>query len=603
MYLQSHSRKKDEKTYTYYSIAESYREDGKNKKKVLFYLGSLTPRQAQQIRNTLKVTQSADTFVVSLDELLFEDHWRYLDVAFLNHLWDKEWGLSSIFPLPEETSKSRIKEISTADVAKILTIYRCLNPGSYLSAVEWLGTTSCDSIIEIDGEHFNESRIYRELTAIEQQKEAIEQWLYQKLMDRSEESMRIIFFDLSDSYFEGQQCSLAKPGRTKAHGFKEKRIILSLLVNSEGYPFSWDILENYTSDVRTLKWNANRWKQRFKFPRLIMVFDRGMVSDENLRYLEESDNYLYITALDKDQLAGVDGTNLERFESFSEDTTKDEIVSKGLSRYDDSTYYEDLEVDSSGRRHVLVFNLDLLRAQRKTREKLIEMAFEELKQEKEELLNARKSRRLKTTERRIDEKLEKFKMRSYVGYSLEKVSLDGKNGSQVSSFDLTYWRKTKDIEKVQLIDGIWMIVANISDTTEPEEYRLGPEELISAYRGKNRIEEAFKEVKSFLKFQPTFVYTEEHVRAHYTICVLSYLLDMTITNKLREKPIEEVGSARKVYKTLSRCELGKVSVNGTNRSGLKLMPLTADQKSIMELFNCSYLAQSSYLRSIGAGGK
>jgi hypothetical protein len=229
MYLQSHSRKKDEKTYTYYSIAESYREDGKNKKKVLSYLGCLTPQQAQQIRNALKITQSSDTFVVSLDELLFEDHWRYLDVAFLNHLWDKEWGLSSIFPLPEETSKTRRKEISTADVAKILAIYRCLDPGSYLSAVEWLGTTACDSIIGIDGGYFNESRIYRELTAIEQQKEAIEQWLYQKLMDRSEESMRIIFFDLSDSYFEGQECTLAKLGRTKAHGFKEKRIIRSCM--------------------------------------------------------------------------------------------------------------------------------------------------------------------------------------------------------------------------------------------------------------------------------------------------------------------------------------------------------------------------------------
>jgi len=602
MYLQSHSRKKDEKTYTYYSIAESYREDGKNKKKVLSYLGCLTPQQAQQIRNALKITQSADTFVVSLDGLLFEDHWRYLDVAFLNHLWDKEWGLSSIFPLPEETSKTRRKEISTADVAKILAIYRCLDPGSYLSAVEWLGTTACDSIIGIDGGYFNESRIYRELTAIEQQKEAIEQWLYQKLMDRSEESMRIIFFDLSDSYFEGQECSLAKPGRTKAHGFKEKRIILSLLVNSEGYPFSWDILEDYTSDVRTLKGNAIRWMQRFKFPRLIMVFDRGMVSDENLRYLEESDNYLYITALDKDQLAGIDGTNLERFESFSEDTTKDEIVSKGLSRYDDSTYYEDLGVDCIGRRHVLVFNLDLLRAQRKTRQKLIEIAFEDLKKEKEELLNAKKSRRLKPTEQRIDEKLEKLKMRSYVGYSLENVNLDGKNNSQVSSFNLEYWRKTNDIQKAQLRDGVWMIVTNISDTVGPEEYRLGPEELISAYRGKNQIEEAFKEVKSFLKFQPTFVYTDEHVRAHYTICILSYLLDMTITNKLRVRPIYEVGSARKVHKTLSRCELGKVSINGTNRSGLRLMPVTADQKSIMELFNCSYLAKSSYLRSIGAEG-
>lgn len=117
-----------------------------------------------------------------------------------------------------------------------------------------------------------------------------------------------------------------------------------------------------------------------------------------------------------------------------------------------------------------------------------------------------------------------------------------------------------------------MIVTNISTTVEPEEYRLGPEELIKSYRDKNRIEEAFKEVKSFLKFQPTFVYTDEHVRAHYTICILSYLLNMTVTNKLREQPIEGVGSVRKVHKLLKRSEIGIISVKGTKYSGMKLIP-------------------------------
>jgi Transposase len=602
MHLLSHPRKKNGKTYTYYSIAETYRENGKNKKKVLCYIGSLTPLQAQQIRNALRTTQSIDTFVVTLDDLLFEDHWRYLDVAFLNHLWDKEWGLSSMFPLPEETSKTRKKYMSTADVVKVLTFYRCLDPGSYLSAVDWLGTTACDCIIGIDGGHFNESRIYRELTVIEQQKESIERWLYQTLMERYEDSMRIIFYDLSDSYFEGKKCPLAKPGRTKANGFKDKRIILSLLVNSEGYPFSWEILEDYTSDVGTLKGNADQWMQRFKFPRLIVVFDRGMVSDENLRHLEEGGSYLYITALDKDQLTGIDGANLERFEIFTERVTENEIVSKGLSRYDDSTYYEDLKVDSNGRRHVLVFNSDLFKSQRKARDMLIEKAFEELENEKNALLNAKRRRNMKPTERRIDKKLEKLKMKGYVGYSLEKIYLTAKSGTQISSFNLSYWRKTKEIEKAQLTDGMWMLVTNISDIVEPEEYRLGPEELISAYRDKNRVEEAFKEVKSFLKFQPTFVYTDEHVRAHYTICVISYLLDITITNKIREKPIEEVGSVRAVHRTLKRCELGNVCVRGTNRSVNKLMPLTDEQKSVMELFDCSYLAEGSYLRSIGVEG-
>ncbi|MBN1323778.1 MAG: hypothetical protein JW986_07255, partial [Methanotrichaceae archaeon] len=382
MYLQSHSRKKNGKAYMYYSLVESYREGGKSKKKVMCYLGDLTPQQAQQIRNILKITQESDILVVTMNDLLFQDHWRYLDVAFLNHLWDNEWGLSNIFPLPEETSKTKKKDISTTDVAKVLTFYRCLNPGSYLSAVEWFGTTACDRILGIDENHFNESRIYRELSVIDQQNELIEQWLYQTLMEQHKESMRIIFYDLSDSYFEGQKCQLAKPGRTKSNGFKDRRIILSLLVNYEGYPFSWDILEDYTSDVRTLKENADRWAERFESPKLIMVFDRGMVSDDNLQHLEKDGNYLYVTALDKDQLAGVEGANLERFEAITEETAIDKIISAGFSRYDDSTYYEDLGVDRDGRRHVLVFNLDLLKAQQKTRENLIEIALKELSQEK-----------------------------------------------------------------------------------------------------------------------------------------------------------------------------------------------------------------------------
>ncbi|MDP2766010.1 MAG: hypothetical protein Q8O41_00945 [Candidatus Methanoperedens sp.] len=174
--------------------------------------------------------------------------------------------------------------------------------------------------------------------------------------------------------------------------------------------------------------------------------------------------------------------------------------------------------------------------------------MKDLDGEKKSLLNAKKSRNLKPTEQRIDEKLKKLNVQAYLDYRFESISLSGKNGLSISSFDLTYERNVKAIEKAMLTDGIWMLVTNILENTEPEEYRLSPEELICAYRDKNRIEEAFCDVKSFLVpvfkywvfFQPTFVYTDEHVRAHYTICILSYLLDMTVTNKLRQKPIEGI---------------------------------------------------------------
>jgi len=245
--------------------------------------------------------------------------------------------------------------------------------------------------------------------------------------------------------------------------------------------------------------------------------------------------------------------------------------------------------------------MDLFKSQRKIREELIEKAINGLEEEREALLNAKRSRERKPTEKRIDKNLEKLEMQGYLDYRLERVDINGKNDTKIRSFNLSYWRKTQEIEKEHLKDGVWMIVTNISATVEPEEFRLGPEEFIKSYRDKNRVEEAFKEVKSFLRFQPTFVYTKEHVRAHYTICILSYLLDLTVTNKLREQPIEGIGSVRRAYKTLKSSEIGKISVNGTKYSGKKLIPTTEEQKSILELFNCGYLVEGSYLRSIGIG--
>lgn len=599
MYLQAHPKKKKDDIYNYYSLAESYREDGKSKKRIISYLGKLTPEKAQQIRNVLKISLSIDTIVTTIDDLLLEDHWHYLDVAFLNHLWENEWGLSELFPLPEETSKNRKKDISTCDIAKILTFYRCLDPGSYLNAVDWFKTTSCDLITGIDKTHFNESRIYRELTSIEQQKEKIEQWLYETLKERDNESMRMVFYDLSDSHFEGTKCELARPGQTKSHGFKSKRVVLSLLVNSKGEPFSWDILEDYTADVKTLTENADKWAQKFGFKKMTLVFDRGMVSDDNLKHLENSLKYQYITALNKNQISGVEGIKSERFRNFTEETLKKEIISIGLTKYDDNTYYEDLGVDSDKRRHVLVFSPGLLETHRKAREMFIEKAIGELEQEKQSLLEAKKSRQVKPTEKRIDKILNKFKVNQFLSYRLESTVLTKNSGSEVQTFNLVYERKTETIKKAMLTDGIWMLVTNICENTEPAEYRFGPRELIKAYRDKNRVEEGFKEVKSFLKFQPTFVYTKEHVRAHYTICILSYLLDVSITNKLRENWIEGVSSVNKMYRILGRCEIGKLGLKGDKSRILKLTSMTNVQKNILDMFNCKYLGMKNHLKSIG----
>ncbi len=114
-------------------------------------------------------------------------------------------------------------------------------------------------ILHINTQHINKSRIFSELDEIEDRKTDIENYLYKTLIKRDAASMKNVFYDLTDSYFEGKKCDLTSPGITKSNGFR-KKIVHSLLVNSKIYPFAWDILEDYTADVNTIKDLSTQWK-------------------------------------------------------------------------------------------------------------------------------------------------------------------------------------------------------------------------------------------------------------------------------------------------------------------------------------------------------
>jgi len=412
--------------HNYYSLVEPYRENGKNRHRVIKYLGGLTQDEVQRIKRGLAVMKELEIETVKVDDLIFVNHWRYLDVAFLDVIW-KQWKLSKIFP------QSDGKDVQTSEIVEILTLYHCLDQGSYLSAVDWFNKTVLDRILHINGQHINKSRIFRELDIIEDKKEDIERFLYKTLKKRDEDGMHIVFYDLTDSYFEGRKCELASAGRTKSNGFRKKRVVLSLLVNSRGYPFAWDILEDYTADVKTIENLSTQWKTEFKFKdnKIVLVFDRGMVSDDNLKHLELK-KYKYITALDKNQIPNLQNVNIERFESINEENMTEQIIKMGFKRYDDTTYYENLgTVD--GRRYVLIFNPEMLTDQRKSRKELIQRAKDYLDKENEALSGAKKSRNRDKTKNRIDKQLKVMKAMNFVDYDLETLIIKA-DGREINSF-------------------------------------------------------------------------------------------------------------------------------------------------------------------------
>jgi transposase len=578
--------------HDYYSLVEPYRKDGKNQHNKLYYFGRLTDDELKLINSALDILKNCKIEKPKLEDIIFNDHWRFLDVAFLNFIWE-QWGISNIF------SQSDNKKVQTSEVAKILTIYRCLDPGSYLSAVEWYEKTALDHILHINAEQINKSRMFRELDCIEDKKKDIENYLYSTLKERDADSLRFVFYDLTDSYFEGSNCELATPGRTKSNGFQKKRVVLSLLVNSNGYPFAWDILEDYTADVNTIKNLSTQWKTQFAFGdnEIILVFDRGMVSDENLKHLELN-KYIYITAMDKNQIPNIKNVNIERFEIVNSENMIEQIKKMMFVKYDDQTYYKTLGIVND-RRYVLIFNPDMFVDENNSREKLIIRAKAYLEEESKALCDAEKSRNRSTTRNRIDKELKSMKADKFIDFDLESLVIK-KEGKEVNSFRIIpkETHATKEaIRKAKRTDGLWVIVTN-NTGKEKEGKKLTEEDLISAYRDKNQIEQAFKDVKSFIKIQPFNVWEPKHVRAHYTICVLSYLLNITVTNRLREANIE-IRSSQKTYEILRNGIIGKMSLKSTCEESLNLMQLKSQQKMILELFQCEVIVEQNYLKAIG----
>jgi transposase len=578
--------------HDYYSLVEPYRKDGKNQHNKLYYFGRLTDDELKRINYALDILKNCKIEKRKLEDILFNGHWRFLDIAFLNFIWE-HWGISKIF------SQSENKKVQTSEIAKILTIYRCLDPGSYLSAVEWYNKTALDRILHINTEQINKSRIFRELDLIEDKKKDIENYLYMTLKERNTDSLRFVFYDLTDSYFEGRNCELATPGRTKSNGFQKKRVVLSLLVNSNGYPFAWDILEDYTADVNTIKDLSTKWKIQFGFGdnEIILVFDRGMVSDENLKHLELN-KYIYITAMDKNQIPNLNNVNIERFEILNSENMIEQITKMMFVKYDDQTYYQNLGIVDS-RRYVLIFNPVMFVDENNSREKLINRAKAYLEEENKDLSHAEKSRSKPTTRNRIDKELKTMKADKFIEYDLESLVINNK-GKEVNSFRIIPKETdaTKEaIKQAKRTDGLWVIVTN-NTSKEKEGKNLTEEDLISAYRDKNQIEQAFKDVKSFIKIQPFNVWEPEHVRAHYTICVLSYLLNITVTNRLREANID-IKSSQKTYDILRDGIIGKLSLKSTGEESMNLMQLQSQQKIILEMFQCEGIVEKNYLKSIG----
>lgn len=565
LHLLAHPKVQNGVRYCYYTLSQSFREEGRVRKKTVATLGKLTDEQAETLRTALRIKNDASYQLLRPSDITSTNQVRFLDVAVFHQLW-RSLQIETVIDAGS-------RDIALSTLLEILVVNRCVEPRSKSGVSRWVATTALDQILEIPLSSMNESRLYRALPSIEAHHEKIEQHLYKHI---SPHASSLYFYDLSSSYFEGECVSMgAFNEHSKDHRPDRLQVVLGLLMNEQGLPFSWELFRGNQGDAPTLKLQLKKFKERFHIENAICVFDRGFLSADNLRRVEEA-GYQYVTGLDAPQIETLLSFTKQDWLATINADTCEEIVSKQKKwqRFDDTQFYCPIGVVND-RQTILLFDVARYRKSILERQEKIETFKTWVSQHNEWLAEFKKNAEKSAIAKDVEAELKKRNLSSYVTYQLHEIVTDNstfvrrKNNPYPSQGYLKKIRSFQIVVKEhnhRLLDGVFALI------TSPDS-PLDPPAIIHAYRQKYLIEAAFREMKSVLKLRPWFVYKEEHVKAHYTLCVLAYFLERLLDLKLEEHHLKDEGwTLPQLKEELEKIHRIDLSLAGKTHTVLQSIP-------------------------------
>jgi len=571
MFLKKTKKKYKKKSYDYYSLAESYREKGKVKHRQIANLGALTPEQAERIRLVLKVKRVDHAYVGDLSDVVVKKHFQFLSVAVLDSFW-KQFKLDSFF--------------SGIPYAEVMALNRCLEPLTKINIKKWAESTILPRLLKAEFE--DEYEIYRVLDRIADQEASLQQHLYQQYIGLGLAAEETVIYDITSSYFEGAKCILAAYGYSRDHRPDRKQIVIALVITPEGYPLYWQVMPGNVPDVTTVEELLINIKDRFGIEKCLLVFDRGMVSANNLKAISDY-NFTYISALDKDEIRPLSLLEPD-FPELLLGNWQENLKDKGFHVYSKNLFYR--EHFHADKRHIIAFNYHLYQEQQQNRQEWFEKAKAFIASYNMELSQAQKSRNKKATERKIANKLRKWHMHKVFSWHLKPVAhmVKTAKGTQrkVNSFQISYAVNEAKLKEQAFLDGILCFLTN--------DVALTTEQIIGHYRRKNKIEDTFRELKSYLHLRPFHLTREKRVKAHVTICVLSYLLLNALEEKLSW--LDNPPSGKTTLKLFDECKLNRITVMDSDTYVESTTELTEEQIELLKELELAQLTGKKYLNQI-----
>jgi len=411
------------------------------------------------------------------------------------------WRALGLDELLRELLPPQHEKVSWAEVIGILVIGRLCEPSSELHVAEhWYRTTALEDLLRVSTEHIYDERLYRALDRVLTHKGAIERHLVQRLGELFDLDYDLLLYDVTSTYFEGvADPEIAKRGYSRDHRPDCVQVNIALVVTREGMPLGYEIFSGNTTDVTTVKQIVENMEERFGKVNRVWVMDRGMVSGENITWLNSTKRRYVV---------GTARAELKRWAKPLADKTDWRQIG------------EDVEVKicrgPDGRETFLLCRS----ASRMEKEKAMHERFSQRIEEGLQSL-ARRINKSKTP-------LERGELERQVGRLLERNSRAAARYSIAISEDDSVpaklklkWNTHSQWEDwASLTEGTYILRSNIHDWTD--------EELWKTYIQLSEAEAAFRIHKSDLCIRPIWHRKQDRIKAHILICFLAYALWKTL---------------------------------------------------------------------------
>ncbi|MGO9557566.1 MAG: IS1634 family transposase [Acidimicrobiales bacterium] len=438
---------------------------------------------------------------------------------------------------------SRRRSAGLGDAVFTMVANRLVDPSSKRRCVtDWLGA---DAAVPDGRSAPSLDRLYRALDAVAEAKDEIEQHCFTELCTLANLDLRLVCYDLTSSYFEGDvKPSVRFPskafGYSRDHRDDRPQIVIGLLVTSDGIPIAHHVFSGNTADRSTLPALMADLQARFGVGRIALVADRGLVSEENLKQVEANGfDHVLATRLHRDPaVAGV-----------LEAVARNDAVFVPVG--DDGT--KATEVTHEGRRYVVVDS-----PARHVRDD----------RRRTELLARTEDRLIALADRVRSGRLADP---AKIGAASDRILRDSGVGRCFTTkiahgiFTWEYDEEHMDYEE-RLLSGRYVI------TTSLDKKSASTAQVVSHYKSLQSVERRFRVLKDFLALRPVFHYTEKRVRGHVAICVLAAVIESVISLDLARARIGDPDldgqqlTARRALRGLERVRIiSFVDTNGDKR--------------------------------------